>query len=35
MGLISIGDVVKLLIEDKNLLMTNMVKYILGVGNDE
>ncbi len=35
MGLISIGDVVKLLIEDKNLLITNMEKYILGIGYGE
>ena len=34
-GLISIGDVVKLLIEDKNLLITNMEKYILGIGYGE
>jgi len=35
MGLISIGDVVKLLIEDKDLLITNMEKYILGIGYGE
>lgn len=35
MGLISIGDVVKLLIEDKNLLIANMEKYILGIGYGE
>jgi CBS domain-containing protein len=35
MGLISIGDVVKLLIDDKNLLITNMEKYILGIGYGE
>ena len=34
-GLISIGDVVKLLIEDKNLLINNMEKYILGIGYGE
>ncbi|MCX6055724.1 MAG: CBS domain-containing protein [Chloroflexi bacterium] len=31
-GLISIGDVVKQLIEDKDLLIDNMEKYILGRG---
>lgn len=31
-GLISIGDVVKQSIEDKNLLITNMEDYILGRG---
>jgi CBS domain-containing protein len=31
-GLISIGDVVKALIEDKDLLIDNMEKYILGRG---
>lgn len=34
-GLISIGDVVKLLIEDKDLLIANMEKYILGIGYGE
>ena len=34
-GLISIGDVVKILIEDKDLLITNMEKYILGIGYGE
>lgn len=29
-GIISIGDVVKYLIEDKNLLITNLEKYIFG-----
>jgi CBS domain-containing protein len=31
-GLISIGDVVKQMIEDKDLLIDNMEKYILGRG---
>jgi CBS domain-containing protein len=31
-GLISIGDVVKQVIEDKDLLITNMEDYILGRG---
>jgi CBS domain-containing protein len=31
-GVISIGDVVKQLIEDKDLLIDNMEKYILGRG---
>ena len=31
-GIISIGDVVKNLIEDKNLLIQNMEDYILGRG---
>ena len=31
-GLISIGDVVKNLIEDKDLLIVNMEKFILGIG---
>jgi len=31
-GLISIGDVVKTSIEDKNLLISNMEDYILGRG---
>jgi CBS domain-containing protein len=34
-GLISIGDVVNLLIEDKDLLINNMEKYILGIGYGE
>jgi CBS domain-containing protein len=34
-GVISIGDVVKNLIEDKNLLIDNMEKYILGRGYGE
>ncbi|KAF0111246.1 MAG: hypothetical protein FD147_997 [Chloroflexi bacterium] len=34
-GLISIGDVVKQVIEDKNLLIDNMEKYILGRGYGE
>ncbi len=34
-GLISIGDVVKFIIEDKDLLITNMEKYILGIGYGE
>lgn len=35
MGLISIGDVVKSLIADKDLLIDNMEKYILGIGYGE
>jgi CBS domain-containing protein len=31
-GIISIGDVVKNLIEDKDLLIRNMEEYILGRG---
>lgn len=34
-GLISIGDVVKNLVEDKDLLIENMEKYILGRGYGE
>ena len=34
-GVISIGDVVKQMIEDKNLLIDNMEKYILGRGYGE
>lgn len=34
-GLISIGDVVKNMIEDKDLLIENMEKYILGRGYGE
>jgi len=34
-GLISIGDVVKSLIEDKDLLINNMEKFILGLGYGE
>ena len=34
-GVISIGDVVKNLIEDKNLLIDSMEKYILGRGYGE
>jgi len=34
-GVISIGDVVKNLIEDKNLLIQNMQNYILGRGYGE
>ena len=34
-GLISIGDVVKSLIEDKDLLINSMEKYILGIGYGE
>jgi CBS domain-containing protein len=34
-GIISIGDVVKYLIEDKDLLIDNMEKYILGRGYGE
>ena len=35
MGLNSIEDVVKLFIEDNNSLITNMEKYILGIGYGE
>jgi CBS domain-containing protein len=34
-GLISIGDVVKFLIADKDLMINNMEKYILGIGYGE